>query len=148
MSNGSDIAQSWQGLVNRLVFLEKRYVFRHGGLELHPSELHVLLAAREDPEANATRLAAKLGVTKGAISQVFKRLEGKRIIMKRSDPTQKNEVTVTFTRLGRAAIEDFLANRVGAQKRFGVYLAGLSESQAETVRRFLKEVEAALPQGA
>ncbi|MDE2185013.1 MAG: MarR family transcriptional regulator, partial [Alphaproteobacteria bacterium] len=76
MTGAEDIVALWERVTNRLVFLEKRYVFRHGGLALHPSELHLLLAIRGEPEANATRLAARLGVTKGAVSQVLKRLEG------------------------------------------------------------------------
>ncbi|HUO99131.1 MAG TPA: MarR family transcriptional regulator [Rhizomicrobium sp.] len=146
MTSIGDIGELWSRLTNRLVFLEKRYVFRHGGLELHPSELHVLLAVLHEPDANATKLAMRLGITKGAVSQVLKRLEGKRVIVKRSDPTQKNEVTVTFTRLGRAALDDFLARRASVNKRVDAYLASLTDTEAATVRRFLNQIEATLPE--
>lgn len=146
MFKEQDIAQSWRNLVNKLVFLEKRYVFKHGGLELHPSELHVMMAICAEPQANATKLASMLGVTKGAASQTLKRLETKRMIVKRRDPTQKNEVTSTFTRLGRAALEQFQSQRSAIHKRFENYLASLSESQAKTVCEFLKEAQAMLPE--
>jgi len=103
MTTPDDIPQLWETLTNQLVFLEKRYVFRHGELDLHPSELHLLLAIKDEPEANATKLAGRLGVTKGAVSQLLKKLEAKGVIEKTSDPAQKNEITSTFTRLGKAA---------------------------------------------
>ena len=135
----------WERVTDRLVFLEKHYVFRHGGLRLHPSELHFLLAIRSEPEANATRLAARLGITKGAVSQVMKRLEDKDVIAKHADPAQKNEVTVSFTGLGRKALSAFSAERANTHKRFCAYLSSLSEGEKKTLRRFLEQVGAYLP---
>lgn len=137
----------WDSLVNRMVFLEKRHVFRHGELRLHPSELHLLLAVQAEPEANATRLAALLGVTKGAVSQVLKRLEAKGMVHKRVDPVQKNEVTASFTAPGRQALEAFLAEREGSRRRFTQYLDSLPDSEQAVLRRFLAEVASYLPGG-
>jgi DNA-binding MarR family transcriptional regulator len=140
-----DLTERWERLVNRLIFLEKRFVFEKGELRLHPSEIHVLLAIRRDPEANATRLAAILGVTKGAVSQVLKRLAGKGVIGKRVDPSQKNEVTAFFTPLGREAIEDFLSQRAAMQQGFAAYLAALTKEERAVIRGFLEQFAAALP---
>lgn len=145
MTGVDDILALWERVTNRLVFLEKRYVFRHGGLSLHPSELHVLLAIRSEPEANATALARRLGITKGAISQAMKRLEAKRIIVKHSDPTAKNEVTATFTVLGRKAIAAFLDERRETSARFHAYLSGLSAPERKMLIRFLEEMGNILP---
>ena len=135
----------WERVSDRLVFLEKHYVFRHGGLRLHPSELHLLLAIRGEPQANATRLAARLGITKGAVSQVMKRLKGKGVIAKHADPAQKNEVTVSFTGLGRKGLSAFVAERASTHKRFCAYLSALPEDEKKTLRRFLEQVGAYLP---
>jgi len=135
----------WEQVVNRLVFLEKHFVFAWDDLRLHPSELHVLLAARSEPGANATRLAARLGVTKGAVSQVTKRLSAKGVIGKRVDPTQKNEVTIFFTPRGRQALEAFLHSRDHSRHNFEAYLDGLSETEDQTIRRFLEQAAAMLP---
>ena len=140
-----DILALWERVTNRLVFLEKHFVFCHGGLRLHPSELHVLLAIRREPDANATRLAGRLGITKGAVSQVMKRLEEKGVIAKHIDSAQKNEVTASFTRLGEKAMSAFLAERAAVQKRFHGYLRSLSEGEKRTLRRFLDQMEAYLP---
>lgn len=140
-----DLLEHWEHVVNRLVFLEKRFVFQWGALRLHPSELHVLLAIRREPEANATALAARLGVTKGAVSQVLKRLDGKGVIVKRVDTSQKNEVTASFTPLGQEALAAFLSQRAATQQRFKDYLAALSDTEQETIRRFVDRFAAFLP---
>lgn len=132
-----DLLGQWERLVNRLIFLEKRYVFRSGDLKLYPSELHVLLAIRQEPEMNATELARRLGITKGAVSQVMKRLEGKGVLGKRHDPYQKNELTAFFTPLGQAAIETFVAQRAEARRRFREHLDSLSDEESRIIRRFL-----------
>ncbi|MHC1713505.1 MAG: MarR family winged helix-turn-helix transcriptional regulator [Solidesulfovibrio sp.] len=143
-SSQSLVAQ-WEQLVNRLVFLEKRFVFKKGDLRLHPSELHVLLAIRREPESNATKLAARLGITKGAVSQVLKRLETKNVIGKRIDPSHKNEVTSHFTPLGQEAVEDFLSQRAALQQHFQTYLDSLSEAERAVIQRFLEQFAAVLP---
>ncbi|HXP95573.1 MAG TPA: MarR family transcriptional regulator [Telmatospirillum sp.] len=142
-----DLLALWEGVINRLIFLEKRFVFRQDGLSLHPSELHVLMAVRSEPESNATRLAERLGVTKGAVSQVLKRLEGKGVIVKHVDSSQKNEVTVSFTPSGRKVLESFLAQRGATQQRFHAYLSSLSETEGRTLRRFLDQFGSFLPSG-
>jgi DNA-binding MarR family transcriptional regulator len=139
------LLDEWDHLINRFVFLEKRFVFEAEGLRLHPSELHVLLAIRKEPGANATRLASRLGVTKGAISQVMKRLEAKGVIGKLVVPTQKNEVTAFFTPLGHQAMEAFLESRQDIRRRFTAYLDALPEADRAVIRRFLARFAAFLP---
>ena len=136
----------WDKLANKLVFLEKRCVHVYGDLRLHPSELHVLLAVRAAPDANATQLAATLGVTKGAVSQVQKRLEGKGVIVRRADVSRKNAVTTAFTPLGRAALEDFLASRAAARQAFAAYLENLPPEARELLAGFLARLSDLVPE--
>lgn len=49
---------------------------------LYVSEIHVIHVVAINPEINMTQLAEMLGVTKGAISQIIKRLVAKRYIAK------------------------------------------------------------------
>ncbi len=142
-----DILALWERVTNRLVFLEKRYVFRLGGLRLHPSELHVLLAIRREPAANATLLAKRLGITNGAVSQVMNRLVAKRIITKHADPGRKNEVTAAFTKLGDKALTTFFDERAGMSAQWHAHLASLSEHEKKTLRRFLELMTESLPAG-
>lgn len=145
-TNAADVLDRLEQVINRLVFLEKRYVFCREALRLHPSELHVLLAVRGEPKANATRLAARLGVTKGAISQVLKRLETKGVIVKHVDSSQKNEVTVRFTPLGRDAVEDFIGQRTAVRQAFVDYLESLAPTERDMLRRFVDQFATLVPE--
>lgn len=140
-----ELRQSWDKLANNLVFLEKRTVHHYGELRLHPSELHVLLAIRQVPTANATQLAAALGITKGAVSQVQKRLEAKGVIVRHVDASRKNAVTAAFTPLGRAALDDFLAGRAVARQAFAAYLEALSPADRDVVAGFLSRAADLVP---
>jgi len=146
MTTPDTISALWDQLTNQLVFLEKRYVFRHDGLALHPSELHLLLAIRDEPAANATKLAAHLGITKGAVSQLLKRLDAKGLIEKTVDPSQKNEVTSAFTPAGGKMIAAFLKSRQTQQRRFAAYLAGLGAADRKAIAAFLAHMQTWLPQ--
>jgi DNA-binding MarR family transcriptional regulator len=98
-------------VTNRLIFLEKRSVFRHEGLRLHPSEIHLMQVIAEHPDLNAGQMAQKLGVSNGAVSQTLARLERKGVIKKAKDPSLKNRVSAAFTASGRQAIQRFERNR-------------------------------------
>jgi DNA-binding MarR family transcriptional regulator len=146
MTGVLDLLALWERVTNRLVFLEKRYAFHHGDLVLHPSEIHLLLAISREPMANATGLAGRLGITKGAVSQILKKLEGKGIVTKHVDPSQKNEVTMTFTKRGQQALDTFAAERHSALKPFNHYLAALTPKERATINAFLEHAEAILPE--
>ena len=100
-TNSETLARQMLWIIKKLTFLEKNSVFSHGDLKLYPSEIHLMLLIGDEQERNATIMAEKLGVTKGAISQTLSRLEKKGVLEKTKDPYNKNELTATFTPLGQ-----------------------------------------------
>jgi DNA-binding MarR family transcriptional regulator len=128
-------------LVNRLIFLEKRSVFRRGRLRLHPSEVHLMQLINEQPDLNASEMAQNLGVTNGAVSQTLARLERKGAIKKARDRFLKNRVIVFFTPLGEEAIQRFEEQQASSRESFAKYLAGLSTKEREVIGDFLSHAE-------
>ncbi len=131
-------------VINRLIFLEKRTVLRHGGLKLHPSEIHLMQVISEYQDLSAGKMAQKLGISNGAVSQTLARLERKGVITKFKDPTLKNRVTASFTASGKEAMELFQAERASYSEFFSKYLTGLSEEERELIGGFLSQIEALL----
>ncbi len=131
-------------IIQKLTFLEKNRVFSHGHLNLYPSEIHLMLLIDDEQERNATIMAEKLGVTKGAISQTLSRLEKKGILEKTKDPYNKNELTVTFTPLGQDALVKYRAVQKSFRNQFVHYFSSLSESEREVIGRFLSQLEVIL----
>ncbi len=126
-------------IINKLTLLEKNRTFPHGDLKLYPSEIHLMLLIDDEQESNATIMAEKLGVTKGAISQTLSRLEKKGILEKTKDPYNKNELTATFTPLGQEALEKYREVRKVFRNRFAHYFSSFSESEREVIGRFLSQ---------
>ncbi len=135
------IAHRIRSVANRLVFLEKRSILKHEGIKLHPSEIHLMQAIHQHPEANAGEMAQWLGVTLGAVSQTLSRLEKKGVIEKQRDPSRKNEVSVSFTRLGQEVLDRFHRDRASAMAEFAGYLESLDENDRRAVTSFLSQWE-------
>ena len=71
-------------------YLEDR-VMNYGGIELFPAEIHTLVFIRDNNELNATELAHKRSITKGAFSKTTGKLIAKGLITRDyRDGNQKN----------------------------------------------------------
>lgn len=141
MTNEISLSARVSRVINQFLFLEKRSVFTHRSVTLHPSEIHLMGALMRDADANVTAMAETLGITKGAVSQTISRLVKKDMVTKTRDPHNKNELKVRFTASGRKAIEAFAKSRAEANGRYEAYLDSLSDAERQTIRAFLTQVE-------
>jgi DNA-binding MarR family transcriptional regulator len=127
-------------MVDRILQIEKRKHVDVDGVELYPSEIHLMLHVADEGATNLTRIAERLGVTKGALSQTLGRLEQKRMLLKSKDPKARNELTVTFTPAGRRALERFRALRSAVETRYDRLLDELDEPERAAVEKFLRRM--------
>lgn len=81
------------------------------------------------------------GITKGAVSQVLWRLEKKGIITKIKNPHSKNKIIVSYTDIGEKAIKEYKNVKLQSGKQYTAYLATLSDSGLEVLKRFLTYLE-------
>jgi len=88
-------------LVNRYNSLERVPVKRGAKHDLYHSERHMLDQIGDYPNLNVTELAGLVGVTKGAISQVVKKLEAKGIVQRYKKSSNDKEVFIELTKTGR-----------------------------------------------
>ncbi|MEW5733432.1 MAG: MarR family transcriptional regulator [Thermodesulfobacteriota bacterium] len=135
--NLPELEEAMAGIANRLIFLEKKTIHRHGGMRLHPTEIHLLMLIAGAPDLNAGEMAARLKVTTGAVSQTLTRLEKKGAIAKFRDPARKNELSARFTPEGKQALESFTKARREERMRFAGYLDGLTSKDQEVIACFL-----------
>lgn len=103
-----------------------------------------MLLIGDEQGNNVTKMAGKLGVTKGAVSQTLSRLEKKGILEKTKDPFNKNELIVTFTQIGEDALDKYREMRMAFLNHFVNYFSSLSESECEVVELFLSHMEVIL----
>ena len=96
-----DVMELFIRVVNKYNALEKiptRHGSKHG---LYHSERHILDTLGDNPGLNVTELAGFVGVTKGAISQVVRKLESKGLVQKYKKSTNDKEVFIELTTAGK-----------------------------------------------
>ena len=133
------LVEQIQSLSSAFVALERDFAFHHGGAKLHASEIHFMTAVAADPGGNATSLAQRLEVTKGAVSQTMGRLVKKGVIRKESG-TSNNELRVLLTPLGSRALQAFHERTAAQWKGFSDHVAGLSRDEYQVITGFLSKL--------
>jgi DNA-binding MarR family transcriptional regulator len=122
--------------INQMIFLEKKNIYDADGVKLYPSEIHLILIVNENP-TNATQMAERLGITKGAVSQTITRLERKGILRKEKDPQNKNKLTLHFTPLGKKIFTKYQRLTSEAFRKYAHTLTQYSDEELDTIDRFL-----------
>lgn len=82
--------------------LPSRTKGKHG---LFHSERHMLDLVGDHPDINITEFARAAGITKGAVSQVVKKLETKGFVRRYKRNSNDKEVLIELTKTGREAYE-------------------------------------------
>jgi DNA-binding MarR family transcriptional regulator len=122
-------------VLTRFCRIERRPVQFPSGPTLYPAEVHMLaaLAVRED--ATVTGLAACCGVTKGAVSQMLKRLEGKGLL-------QREDTAVRLTPLGQEMHQAHMAFHQEHDREFVAYLRSLPEAEFAVCLELCRRMQA------
>lgn len=102
----NEIMELFLRVVNKYIALEKIPVRHSSGRGLYHSERHMLDRVGDNPDMNITDLARASGVTKGAISQIVKKLETKGIIRRYKKASNDKEVFIELTEAGKDAYEE------------------------------------------
>ncbi|MDQ1295979.1 MAG: hypothetical protein QG608_3866 [Actinomycetota bacterium] len=132
-----DIQKQIAQVVNKAIFAGRKRIVRVGDVCLHPSEVHLMLVIADGTDTNATRIAEKLGVTKGAVSQTLSRLESKGMLVKEKDPHNQNELVLSLTGPGERVHEMCRASERSFGRAQETYLEKLDPHEKEVVLGFL-----------
>lgn len=103
----TDMPERGSGKLGRLIVQLQRLernprAFGQAG-PLTPSEIHTVDAIGCEEGILMSELAARLGVTKGAVTQIVKRLEHKDIVRRSPHPDDSRSVIVALSEKGKSA---------------------------------------------
>ena len=70
---------------------------------LTPSEIHTIDAIGNEGGVLMSELALRLGITKGAVTQIVDRLESKELAIRSPHPTDSRSIFISLTEKGREA---------------------------------------------
>ncbi|HOW14434.1 MarR family transcriptional regulator [Methanosarcina sp.] len=131
-------------ILNKAYALEKKPVDIGHGVLLYPSEFHLIETAGKNPAENLTSIASRLGVTKGAISQMVKKLEKKGVIKKVRVPGNKKDILLELTDFGKEAFEWHKSLHESMETGIRKELEKMSDAEIETVLRVYGHLEGML----
>lgn len=95
---------------------------------------------------NVTKVAEHMGMTRGAISKMTKKLLNKGLIEKYTLETNKKEVYFRLTDLGKLLFEEHDKRHKRWEKRDMEFLSRYSTEEVEMVHKFMKEFNEYLEQ--
>lgn len=107
------------------------------GFLLYHSEVHLLDAINLHEGENERELAARLGVTKGAVGQVAKKLLSKGLAESYRLPGNKKEIYFRLTALGRKAIAGHQQHHERINTGLFAYIESLEEKDVKIIMEFL-----------
>jgi len=140
-NQGSELFERWARIMNKMSRSESiAFDFGTGNL-LFPSEIHTLCVIGTMPGIRITDLSVRLGVTKGAVSKIAKKIEEKGLIEKYQEPGNEKEILLRLTLAGKKA---YLGHEEYHKKVFGQIIKEmekLTREQAAFLFRFLKMME-------
>jgi DNA-binding MarR family transcriptional regulator len=128
----------------KLFELDKK--IRNYGTEeqLFEAEIHMIKAIKENEGIHVTGLAALLGVTKGAVSQIIIKLERKGMIVKDIDPRNLSRLMLRLTPMGETAYLRHEELHQEFDRLFNDALADASEENQAFLRSFLTTLETSI----
>ena len=125
--------------VTRLVMLLASHVLhsfsaRAAEFELSPPQIKVLLALDAAEEAPMRAVATRLEYDSSNLTGVVDRLEGRGLILRQPDPTDRRVKAIVLTEEGRAVRDAFWRKFVSDARALGQ----LNSSQLEQLRELLR----------
>lgn len=103
INNKHKIAYDSLHLALALVDLDKKTRYYGTDVPIFYSEIHVIMAIAEHPGIHVGGLADILGVTKGAVSEILKKLERKALVIKEIDDLNLSRYSLNLTEKGKKA---------------------------------------------
>ena len=144
--NGADrlideMIQQFLRITNKYnVLNNKPYEFGVNEL-LTPAEVHTIDAIGRNREANVTELAHRLGVTKGALSQMANKLQLRNFIVKLKDKDNEKDVFFKLTKKGKKAFDEHIKFHLDMHNDFVGLLEYIPGEQISNFKEIFNKIE-------
>jgi DNA-binding MarR family transcriptional regulator len=136
-----NIGETFNRIINKFSSIEKRpRDFGIGDL-LYPSEIHNIEIIGRNPGINVTNLAKKLGVTKGAVSQIVNKLERKKLVAKFRESNNEKEVMLKLQKKGGIAFDGHEAFHAKFYSEIMDEVDDISPEQIQFFQRILDKID-------
>ena len=141
MTNFESIHDRLFRIINLLNHIEKHPIDLGTGDILTIAEIHTLVAVMRTPGVNVTTLAERSGVTKGAVSQMIKKLEAKGYIRKMRPVGDDREICLFLSDKGNKAAHDHVEFHKRLFADLNARMSSFGAEEEKVIDRFLSVME-------
>ncbi|MFT4302204.1 MAG: MarR family winged helix-turn-helix transcriptional regulator [Desulfovibrio sp.] len=120
-------------LVNQFYALERQCRNFGTDVEIYLAEIQMIMTIHNAEGIHVNGLAQKLGITKGSVSEMLRKLERKGLVRKEKDPLKMTRLNVYLTAKGTIAHQSHIFFH---QKLDNLVLETAAEHDPETVKIF------------
>ena len=129
------ISYSLLRVISKYAEIDKQTRYYGTDIPLFSAEINMLRIIKENEGIHITGIAEKLGVTKGAVSQIVNKLHKKGLIKKNTDLYNQSKLALTLTEKGEIAE----ANHEEFHKKFDGMIDQIIKDASKENTAFLKE---------
>ena len=97
------VSHALLGIMTRFQEIERQCCKFGTDVDIHMAEIHTIMAIQNNEGVHVGGLAECLGVTKGSVSELLRRLERKGLAYKAKDPLKMTRLNVFLTEKGKTA---------------------------------------------
>ena len=120
-------------LVNQFYKLERQCRNFGTDVEIHLAEIQMIMTIHNAQGIHVNGLAQKLGITKGSVSEMLRKLERKGLVHKEKDPLKMTRLNIYLTDKGLLAHQNHICLH---QKLDNLVLEAASEHGPELLKSF------------
>jgi len=136
--HNSEIVHTLLKVIHSLQELDKRTSNYGTDKTLSYGEIHMIDKIRDYQGLHISAIAKRIGVTRGAVSQMVKKLEKKGMVVKEPCPDNLSRISIRLTEKGkRAATEHEKYHRNFSEKVTSI-LGSYSKEDQEKIAEFLR----------
>lgn len=132
--------------ITRLLEDERKKPKDYGsGVLLYHAEVQLLDTIARYPEENVSALSERLGITKGAITQLVEKLRQKELIETVRRVENKKEKYFNLTVKGQRSIQGHQQHHQQANQSLCDFMSTLKPNETDAVFRFLEHLKLSVP---
>lgn len=141
MSKYIEIAQVLERVIHKYNKSEDMKRYYGTDIMLTRKEIHTIQLIGQYPQIGIVDLAERQGVTKGATSQMVKRLVEKGFVIKKQSKSSEAEICLELTELGQKAYKGHADYHENVVKQWREIVDQMSEDNLQVLMQFIKSVE-------
>lgn len=128
------------GIMTRFQELERQCSKFGTDVDIHLAEIHTIMAIHNNPGIHVGGLAECLGVTKGSVSELLRRLERKGLAHKAKDPLKMTRLNVFLTDKGNIAHEHHMCFHSQLDGLVDAAMGARTPEEIKSIAAFLTEM--------